>query len=53
MALRFLERLLRRELAGRGREVLMDAAGGIGVAPHTEVRGLPAARPFDRTQGRP
>ncbi|HEU4759906.1 MAG TPA: hypothetical protein VFT91_07995 [Dehalococcoidia bacterium] len=28
MALRFLERLLRRELAARGREELMDAAVG-------------------------
>ncbi len=32
MALRFLERELRRELAGLGREELMDAAvGGIGL----------------------
>ena len=32
MALRFLERLLRRELADRGREELMDAAvGSIGL----------------------
>ena len=32
MALRFLERVLRRELAGLGREELMDTAvGGIGL----------------------
>jgi hypothetical protein len=40
MALRFLERELRRELARIGRDDLMEAAVRGWRAPRTEVRGL-------------